>query len=169
MPIIASLVNTFAMLRYETPRILGLDEAHIDDHYRLVVVDIEKKLLLDMLPDNKPATVIKYLKNLPNKENVKAVTMDFFEGYANDVHKAFYPYKPLIVIDKFHVIQLLNRRMDSVRKRVHTEEKAKCAGTAKRLKNERKLFMSNIEDLDNEAMEKVSEWMKEYPVLEDAS
>lgn len=156
------------MLRYETPRILGLDEAHIDDHYRLVVVDIEKKLLLDMLPDNKPATVIKYLKNLPNKENVKAVTMDFFEGYANDVHKAFYPYKPLIVIDKFHVIQILNRRMDSVRKRVHTEEKAKCAGTAKRLKNERKLFMSNIEDLDNEAMEKVSEWMKEYPVLEDA-
>lgn len=156
------------LLRYEMPRILGLDEAHIDDHYRLVVVDIDKKLLLDMLPDNKPSTVIKYLKSLPNKENIKAVTMDFFEGYANDVRKAFYPYKPLVVIDKFHVVQLLNRRMDAVRKRVHKEEKEKCVGTARRLKNERKLFMSNIEDLDNESLDKVSEWMKSYPVLEEA-
>lgn len=155
-------------LRYETPRVLGLDEAHIDDHFRLVVTDNENNILLDMLPNNKPPTVLKFLRNLPNKENVKAVTMDFFEGYANGVHKAFYPYKPLVVIDKFHVIQLLNRRMDSVRKRVHTEEKQKCIVTAKRLKNERKLFMANLEDLDNESMDKVSEWMKAYPLLEEA-
>ena len=88
--------------------------------------------------------------------------------YANDVQKSFYLYKPLIVIDKFHVVQLLNRRMDAVRKRVHKEEKEKCVGTARRLKNERKLFMSNIEDLDNESLNKVSEWTKSYPVLEEA-
>lgn len=156
------------LLRYETPKILGLDEAHIDDHFRLVVTDNENNLLLDMLPNNKPATVLKFLRNFPNKENVRAVTMDFFEGYANAVHKAFYPYKPLVIIDKFHVVQLLNRRMDAVRKRVHKEEKEKSLQAAKRLKNERKLFLSNLEDLNSEGIEKVSEWMKAYPVLEDA-
>lgn len=156
------------MLRYDTPEVMGLDEAHIDDKFRLVVTDNKNKILLDMLPNNKPATVLKFLRDLTDKGNVKAVTMDFFEGYANGVHKSFYPYKPLIVIDKFHVVQLLNRRMDAVRKRVHKEEMEKCAGTARRLKNERKLFMSNIEDLDNDSLDKVSEWMKSYPVLEEA-
>lgn len=156
------------MLRYDTPEVMGLDEAHIDDKFRLVVTDNKNKILLDMLPNNKPATVLKFLRDLPDKGKVKAVTMDFFEGYANGVQKSFYPYKPLIVIDKFHVVQLLNRRMDAVRKRVHKEEKEKCVGTARRLKNERKLFMSNIEDLDNESLDKVSEWMKSYPVLEEA-
>lgn len=155
------------LLRYDTPRILGLDEAHIDDRYRLVVVDIEKQLLLDMLPDNKPQTVKKYLKALPNRNNVQAVTMDFFDGYANYVRECF-PYRPLIVIDKFHVIQLINRKLDAVRKRVHAEEKAKSTAKAKKLKNERKLFMSNLDDLDAEAIAKLDEWMKAYPVLEDA-
>lgn len=156
------------LLQYDAPRILGLDEAHIDDHFRLVVTDNENNILLDMLPNNKPATVLKFLRNLPNKENVEAVTMDFFEGYANAVYKAFYPHSPLVIIDKFHVVQLLNRRMDTVRKRVHKEEKEKSLRSAKRLKNERKLFMSNIEDLDSEGIKKISEWMKAYPILEDA-
>ena len=139
-----------------------------NDKFRLVVTDNKNKILLDMLPNNKPATVLKFLRDLPDKGNVKAVTTDFFEGYANDVQKSFYLYKPLIVIDKFHVVQLLNRRMDAVRKRVHKEEKEKCVRTARRLKNERKLFMSNIEDLNNESLNKVSEWTKSYPVLEEA-
>ena len=139
-----------------------------NDKFRLVVTDNKNKILLDMLPNNKPATVLKFLRDLPDKGNVKADTMDFFEGYANDVQKSFYLYKPLIVIDKFHVVQLLNRRMDAVRKRVHKEKKGKCVGTARRLKNERKLFMSNIEDLDNESLNKVSEWTKSYPVPEEA-
>ena len=61
------------MLRYDTPEVMGLDEAHIDDKFRLVVTDNKNKILLDMLPNNKPATVLKFLRNLPDKGNVKAV------------------------------------------------------------------------------------------------
>ena len=91
--------------------------------------------------------------------------MDFFEGYANGVQKSFYPYNPLIVIDKFHVVQLLNRRMDAVRKRVHKEEKEKCVGTARRLKFEtlRKiaLFSSRMEEFqkfDSKNAEYIKSW-----------
>lgn len=154
-------------LRYETPRVLGLDEAHIDDHFRLVVTDIEKNLILDMLPNNKTQTVIKFLRNLPNKDNVKVVTMDFADGYALAVRRSF-PFQPLIVIDRFHVVQLLNRKLDMTRKRIHREEKARSEGTAKRLKHERTLFMANLEDLDDVGVDKLCEWLKEYPLLEKA-
>lgn len=153
------------MLDYDTPRILGLDEAHIDDKYRLVVVDIENNMLLDMLPNNQPQMVISYLKQLDNKDNVEAVTMDFFKGYANYVEKAFAPHHPLIIIDKFHVIQLINRHMDSIRKSIHRQEQLSSTKVAKKLKNERKLFMANIEDLDEVSRNKVEEWSKLYPQL----
>jgi transposase len=154
------------MLRYETPRILGIDEAHIDDEFRLILTDIENKMPLDMLPNNKYATVVKYFKALPNKNRVEAVTMDFFEGYAKAVYKSF-PFPPLVIIDRFHVIQLLNRHMDTIRKRVHAEEKKNNIGKAKMLKNERKIFMANMEDLNDDTLTRLSEWFKEYPVLEE--
>ena len=44
-----------------TPEILGIDEAHIDDHYRLILTDIKEQKLLDMKPDNKTRTVKAYL------------------------------------------------------------------------------------------------------------
>lgn len=154
------------MLRYETPRILGIDEAHIDDQFRLVLTDIENKMPIEMLPNNKYDTVVRYLKSLPNRNRVEAVTMDFFEGYAKAVKKSF-PFPPLVVIDRFHVVQLLNRHMDTIRKRVHAEEKKDNIGKAKKLKNERKIFMANMEDLDDDTLSRLSDWFKEYPVLED--
>ena len=52
-----------AVLTY-TPIILGIDEAHIDDHYRLVLTDIFNQKLLDIKKDNKKATVKAYLRTL---------------------------------------------------------------------------------------------------------
>ena len=31
-----------------TPEVLGLDEAHIDEHYRLIITDIKEQHLIDM-------------------------------------------------------------------------------------------------------------------------
>lgn len=171
-------------LRYETPCVLGLDEAHIDKHYRLLVVDIERRLPIDMLRNNKYETVVDYLERLPNKGVVKAVTMDFKETYANAVEKVFHTkkYKPLIIIDHYHVIQDINRKMDAVRKRVQAELGEKTdeveetdwwlkddePADAKKLKKEKKLFMMNMEDLEDKEMSRLSVWMRRDKRLEDA-
>ena len=39
-----------------TPEVLGIDEAHIDDRYRLVLTDIVQQRLLDIKPNNHKRT-----------------------------------------------------------------------------------------------------------------
>ena len=55
-----------------TPPVLGIDEAHIDDHLRLVLTDIVDQRLLDIKKDNKASTVKSYLRTL-DKRICKAV------------------------------------------------------------------------------------------------
>lgn len=69
-----------------TPVILGIDEAHIDDHYRLVLTDILGQRLLDIKKNNHKPTVNAYLRTL-DKSVCKAVTMDFAPGYASCVER----------------------------------------------------------------------------------
>jgi transposase len=171
-------------LQYDTPIVMGIDEAHIDRHYRLIVVDILKKLPIDMLPNNRPATVLKYLKDLPHKENVLAVTMDFKADYAKAIKESFnsLKWKPLIIIDHYHVIQDINRKLDAIRKRVQTSlgektdeeeeedwwlngedetvEITDSGKEKKKLKKERRLFLTNVEDLDEKEMDRLLLWMK---------
>lgn len=151
-------------LQYVAPRVLGLDEAHIDKHFRLIVTDTENNKLLDMLPDNKLPNIVKFLRGFSNPNDVQVVTMDFAPEYAKAVRMSL-PFAQ-VVIDKFHVIQLLNRKMDAVRKQIHNEAK-KQGQDMRRLKHERTLFMTNIEDLTSDASVRLSEWMKEYPKLEE--
>ena len=170
-------------LRYETPIVIGIDEAHIDHHYRLIVVDIVKKIPIDFLKNNWTSTVTNYLKALPHKENVLAVTMDFKADYAKSVKEAFHSleYKPLVIIDHYHVIQDLNKKLDAIRKRVQTslgeptdeeleeywwlyseenEDYNDDGKHKKTLKKEKKLFLTNVEDLDENEMERLLFWMR---------
>ena len=84
------------LLTYDyTPEVLGLDEAHIDDHFRLVITDIKEQRLLDMKRDNKAPTIKAYLRTL-DKNICKCVTMDFAPSYAKCVRTVL-PYRTGIV------------------------------------------------------------------------
>lgn len=146
------------MTLYTTPRVIGIDEAHIDKHFRLIITDPEHKRLLDMLPNNKPETVYSYLRSLKNPNIVRVATMDFAPLYAKAV-KDIFPFAT-VVIDRFHVIQLVNRHMDTIRKKMHDDKKIK-----KRLKRERTLFMANFEDLSADVGQQLTEWLDTYPAL----
>lgn len=146
------------MALYSTPKVIGIDEAHIDKHFRLIITDPEHKRLLDILPNNKPETVYSCLKSLKNPEIVQVATMDFAPLYAKAA-KSVFPFVT-VVIDRFHVIQLVNKHMDSIRKRMHDEKIIK-----KRLKRERTLFMANFEDLSPESSLQLTKWLESYPEL----
>ena len=143
---------------YSTPTVIGIDEAHIDSHFRLIITDPEKKRLLDMLPNNKPETVYCYLRSLENPSAVQVATMDFAPLYAKTV-KDIFPCAT-VVIDRFHVIQLVNQHMDAALQKMLDE------GTVKsRLKQERTLFMANAEDLSPDARHQLMAWLDTYPPL----
>ncbi len=159
----ADLYRDQAILTY-TPIILGIDEAHIDDHYRLVLTDILNQKLIDIKKDNHKPTVKAYLRTL-DKNICKCVTMDFAEGYASCVESVL--PDALIVIDKFHVIQLINRCVDQVRKDIQNHYRSQ-GYDIRVFKRSKTLFMTNWEDLSHDAMDRLNGWFKAFPLLYEA-
>ena len=146
------------------PEVLGIDEAHIDDHYRLVLTDIKEQRLLDIKPNNALRTVKAYLKTL-DSEVCTCATMDFAPAYAKAVSIVL--PKALIVIDKFHVIQDINRCLDNVRKQLQNQYREQGIDI-RRFKRARYLFMTNWEDLTPSGYDKLSQWFDEFWELYEA-
>lgn len=111
-----------------------------------------------MLPNNKPETVYCYLRSLKHPSAIQVATMDFALLYAKAV-KDIFPCAT-VVIDRFHVIQLVNKHMDTARKKMHDDRTVK-----RRLKHERTLFMANFEDLSPDARHQLTAWLDIYPSL----
>lgn len=147
-----------------TPSILGIDEAHIDDHYRLVLTDVGNKKLIDIRKNNKQSTVTEYLRTLDQKV-CKTVTMDFAKGYAYAVKKVL--PDALIVIDKFHVIQEVNRCVDNVRKDLQNAYRRE-GYDIRIFKHSKNLFMANLEDLDDKGISALDRWFSAFPELYEA-
>lgn len=95
------------------PRVLGIDEKHIVRNQRGVLVDIENRKLIDLLPDKKRHTIIEAIQGLPYYECIEVVTMDMNAGYVSLIEEIL-PHAT-IVIDKFHVIQDLQRKVSTTR------------------------------------------------------
>ena len=147
-----------------TPEVLGIDEAHIDDHYRLVLTDIKKERLLDMKKDRKKTTVKAYLRTL-DQNICKCATMDFLPMFASAVHEVL--PGTVIVVDKFHVVQEVNRCLDQVR--IAIQNKLRKQGVdVRKFKHAKRLFQMNLEDLSDEASDRISQWFSEHDELYEA-
>ena len=151
------------LLTYDyTPEVLGLDEAHIDDHFRLVITDIKEQRLLDIKRDNKAPTVKAYLRTL-DKNICKCATMDFAPAYAKCVRTVL--PDALIVIDKFHAVQEVNRCLDKTRISLQNWYHKNEGVDTRRFKRAKYLFMMNWEDLTENGTDSLNQWFNEFPDL----
>ena len=90
------------------PRVLGIDEKHINHVMRGTIVDVENHKLLDMLETNKEEDFKKAIMKLKDwDKNIEVVTTDMANSYLSWM-PAFLP-NATFVIDKFHVVQNMNR------------------------------------------------------------
>ena len=71
------------------------------------------------------------------------------------------------MIDKFHVVQEINRCLDNVRKDIQNRIK-KEQGNATNFYHSRKLFLTNWEDLSDKGFDRLNEWFTLYPDLYEA-
>ena len=147
-----------------TPEVLGIDEAHIDDHFRLVLTDIKGQKLLDMKRDNKKPTVKAFLNTL-DKDVCKCATMDMAPLYAACVSEVL--PNTTIVLDRFHIIQEVNRCVDNKRREIINTAKENGIDTRK-FKKSRYLFLANCEELKTDSIDKLIKWFIEYPDMYDA-
>ncbi|MCI5792439.1 MAG: ISL3 family transposase [Lachnospiraceae bacterium] len=89
------------------PKVLGIDEKHIEHKMRAIYVDIESGVLLEMTKDNKRETVENLIKSMKGYENIKVVTTDMAQGYRPIIEELL--PNAVQVVDKYHVIQLLQQ------------------------------------------------------------
>lgn len=98
------------------PRWLGIDETSLDgniDDSCCVLVDLDLRRPIDMLPDCLKETVCRWLQAFGDSPQLHGVAMDMHEAYRTSVREIF--PNAQIVADRFHIERWANRAVDRVR------------------------------------------------------
>ena len=112
--------------RYAQVRRLGIDEqSHRKGKgdYFCVLTDIDRGIVVDMLPNRKLETLIAHFKELGDDfcQQITDVCCDNWDAYITAARQCFPNAK--IVLDRFHVTKQLNEGLDDLRKSLRKEDK----------------------------------------------
>lgn len=143
-----------------TPKILGIDEAHLNSKYRAVITNVGEKKIIEMLPKRTKVTISKYLNELPKKENIKTVVIDMWQPYKDSVKDVLGDVP--IVIDKFHVIKEGNNALDKFRK---AYKDTLTDSQRRKLKKDRFVLLKNKENLTDGEILNREIWFATFPLL----
>lgn len=145
---------------FATPEVLGIDELKIVGDYRCMITNVGKLSIYDLLPTRKKADLLVYFQQLPDKGNIKLVTMDMWNVYRQVVH-AKLPGRPIIA-DKFHVLRMANDGLERVRKKLRKDLDNK---TRLKLKNERFVLLRRRYMLTADEDRQLQKWSEMFPPL----
>lgn len=147
-----------AEYKIKAPRVLGMDEAHLNKEMRGVFTDIENRMVINILPKRTKDTVIDFIYSLPGYEKIEVVTIDMHRPYKEAV--IFVLPKTKIVIDRFHVIQLVTKALERIRVNLGKD----VSKTDRRyLINSRFMLLKNRENLKIGDYEKLNLLFEMYP------
>jgi transposase len=153
------LKKKFRCIRMKDVKIIGMDEIHVGHEWRdgkrrqkylTVVRDMCAGAVL-FVGDGKGSDALAPFNARINnfKGNIVAVCMDMSNAYAKWVGEQL--PNATVVYDHFHVIQLMNRKLDEIRRRVQAEMDDEAA---KQLKGKRWLLLHKSDNLtENERLE----------------
>lgn len=134
------------------PQHLSIDEfksvKNVLGSMSFLFLDAQNHRLIDVVEDRRKDHLIDYFMRYPkdSRYSVKTVTMDMYSPYI-EVVKACFP-KAQIVIDRFHIVQHLNRALNSFRIRVMNDIHTKNPTDYRKLKKQWKLLLKNEWELD---------------------
>ena len=158
--------NCFNQRVSELPQVLSLDEFKGNSggqKYNSIVVDPEKRKVLDILPNRFETDLIKYFSQFPSKTNVKYFICDMNPHFRN-VATVCFP-NATIVADRYHVIRQIFWAMERVRK---NEQNKLPDRHRKYFKKSRTLLMRPAEKLTEGDMDRLALMFEMAPRLADA-
>ncbi|MGH3733524.1 MAG: ISL3 family transposase [Acidimicrobiales bacterium] len=141
---------------------LGLDETafvklgtrHHKD-YATTVCDVQNHQLIEILPTRRFEDVARWVdaQGDPWKERIRFGALDMSTAYAA-VYSVTLP-RALQVVDAFHCVQLANRCLDAVRRRVQSETTGHRGRRDDPLYRTRRVLLTGEEKLDAQAKERL--------------
>lgn len=153
-------------VKMATPRWLGLDEIHIKGRARAVITNIEHRALVNMLPDRELDTLHAYFTSGDfDPKQVEVLTIDMWNPYRLLAQKTFPHAK--VVVDKFHVVQIVTRAMETVRRE---ERKRLAKAGIPNLLGKRFMFLRNFDSpaLDSEVIDTLDVALGQHPIMKEA-
>ncbi len=147
------------------PQILGVDEiSNKKGHkqYLLVISDLQRNCVIEVLPNRLKDTLVKWLYTLPAwvRDGIKVVSMDLWKPYRLAIREAL-PYAE-IVADRYHVTKNLNDVLDKTRRAI---QKHLPRDVADKLKGLRWVLLKNQSDLDDAGKQKLQVVYELSPLL----
>lgn len=146
-------------------RVLGVDEistrkGHKD--YALVLSDLERRCVLEVLPNRRKETFEQWLEQLSKAEGkaIKVVSMDMWEPYRQAVRRKL-PHAQ-IVADRFHVVKQLNHQLNLLRRKLQREADEELAQI---LKGCRWILLKNRSELNPDEQAKLRLILEACPEL----
>lgn len=152
--------NLEESIRFEVPRILGIDELTLLGKPRCVLTNIEQRTLVEMLPVRTKQAVTNHLMRWKGRENIEIVAMDMWSPYRDAVRGAL--PQATIVVDKFHVVRMANQALDRVRKNVRSGMSDK---ERRSLMRDRYVLLKRRHDLTDRDRLLMESWTAAIPVL----
>lgn len=136
-------------------RYLGIDEVHLGRKKRFytIVIDLEDGRILWASPGRGKAALVGFWRRLRlSKAKIKAVATDMSAAYWSAVLENL--PKAALVFDKFHIVKLMNERLDDLRREMVREAEGPLK---KKIKGTRFLLLRNPENLKEEQIPKLDE------------
>jgi transposase len=141
------------------PQILGVDEiSNKKGHkqYLLVITDLQRNSVIEVLPDRLKETLMKWLYSLSiwARDNICVVSMDQWEPYRQAV-KEVLPHAE-IVADRYHVMKNLNKMLDKAQSAIlRVLKRLPIQDISSKLKGFRWILLKNQDDLDADERQKL--------------
>jgi transposase len=146
---------------------LGIDEISNrkgQGDYVLVLTDLQRRILLDVLPDRKQQSLIDWLRRPPtgiDLSQLATVAIDLWAHYRQAV-QTIYP-DVIIVADRFHVVQNLNEAIHKTRREF--QRQASSDAERSQLKGLRYLLIKNQAKLTQTERARLAQLQRTQPVL----
>lgn len=141
------LQKKYRKIRLKDVKVIGIDELHTGDGYITIVRDLDSGAVLHV-GDGKGGDALQgFAKRLKHSRcQIRAVAVDLAPAYTAWVKENLPDTK--IVYDHFHLIKLMNDKIDTLRRKTLREADEEMK---EKLKNKRYLFLKNEETLDNDS------------------
>jgi len=112
--------------RYAQVRRLGIDEhSHRKGKkdFLCILTDLDRGIIVDMLPNRKKETLIAHFQTLGQGfcKQITDVSCDYWDAYITTAQTCF--PQANIILDRFHVVKLLNESLDTFRKELRQSHK----------------------------------------------
>lgn len=143
------LGRKFRRIRLRDITIIGIDEIHVGKPgYKTIVRDLESGAVVFVGRGKGEDALKRFTRKLSSaRTKIQVVAMDMGKAYIKWVRSAPPMKQAKIVFDHFHLIKLMNDKLNKLRRKTMNELDEDMK---KELKCKRKLFLRNEEDLDTE-------------------